>query len=123
VDNEGKSRELHVDQALAAIDYKQYDNYKTKVASVVNRSVNIVKTPYFTTNIITIDKPLPRDYYSLDSFVIYLCTEGKFTIEYNNGREIIREGETVLIPAELADLNLIPDGKAKILEVFIDVAV
>ena len=120
VDDKGKPRELHVEQALAAIDYKLYDDYKLRATSVINESTNIVKTPYFSTNIITIDKPLPRDYYSLDSFVIYLCTEGQFTIEYNNGKEIIHKGETVLIPAELNDLVLVPDKKAKILEVFIE---
>ncbi|NTW31913.1 MAG: mannose-6-phosphate isomerase, partial [Bacteroidetes bacterium] len=97
-----------------------YENYKSDNAFIVNHSSNIVKSPYFTTNIIAIDKPMHRDYYGVDSFVIYMCTEGAFTIEYENQKEYIKKGETVLIPAELIILDLIPDSKAKILEIFIE---
>jgi mannose-6-phosphate isomerase len=120
VDENGKSRELHVAQALEAIDFKHYDDYKNIALPVLNLSTNLVKSPHFTTNIIAIDQPLPRDYYSLDSFVIYLCTEGKFTIEYAGGKETIVKGETVLIPAELSDLTLVPEPKATLLEVFME---
>ncbi|MFA4853706.1 MAG: type I phosphomannose isomerase catalytic subunit [Bacteroidales bacterium] len=121
VDENGKSRELHIEQALAAIDFRHYDDYKTDGTFIINQSTNLVKSPYFTTNIIAIDRPLERDYHSLDSFVIYLCTEGKFTIEYNHGKEPVKKGDTILIPAELTDIKLIPDNTAKMLEVFIEI--
>ena len=120
VNDNGVSRELHTEQALKAIDYKYHENYKSDNTFIVNQSTNIVKSPYFTTNILAFDKAIHRDYYGLDSFVIYLCTEGAFTIEYDNKKEYIKAGETVLIPAELTILNLIPEPKAKILEVFIE---
>lgn len=120
VDENGQSRELHVEQALAAIDFRHYDDYKKDGTFIINQSTNLVKSPYFITNIIAIDKPLVRDYHSLDSFVIYLCTEGKLTIEYDQGTETVKKGETVLIPAEMNDIKLIPDNTAKMLEVFIE---
>jgi mannose-6-phosphate isomerase len=120
VDDKGVSRELHTEQAMEAIDFKHYDDYKTDTFPIINMSTNLIKSPYFTTNIIAIDQPLVRDYYSLDSFVIYLCTDGKFTIEYDQGCETVEKGQTVLIPAELHDLRLIPDKTAKLLEVFIE---
>jgi mannose-6-phosphate isomerase len=120
VDENGKSRELHVEQALAAIDFKHYDDYKSIAFPILNVSTNLVHSPHFITNIIALDKPLPRDYYSLDSFVIYLCTEGKFSIEYAGGKETVIKGETVLIPAELCDLTLVPEPKATLLEVFME---
>jgi len=120
VDNKGQSRELHVEQALAAIDFKSQDTYKTDGKSILNVSRNLVISPHFTTNIIAIDKAMSRDYYSLDSFVIYLCTEGKFSIEYADGKESVVKGETVLIPAELHDLQLVPEPSAKLLEVYME---
>jgi mannose-6-phosphate isomerase len=121
IDENGQSRELHVEQALDAIDFKHYDNYKTEGTFIVNQSTNLVKSPYFTTNIIGIDKPLERDYHNLDSFVIYFCTEGKFSIEYGQMKETVKKGETILIPAELNDIKLIPENAAKMLEVFIEI--
>jgi mannose-6-phosphate isomerase len=120
VDDKGRSRELHVEQALEALDFKHYDDYKKDSTHIINFSTNLVKTPYFTTNIITLDKPLSRDYYSLDSFVIYFCTEGKFSVEYEGGNEMVKKGETILIPAELNDLSLVPDKNASLLEVFME---
>jgi mannose-6-phosphate isomerase len=118
-DKNGKSRELHIEQAIDAINFQRVESYKTKSTFIPNLSTNIIESPYFTTNILAFDKSIERDYIELDSFVIYLCTEGKFTIEYSHGKEIIQKGETVLIPAELHELRLIPEPAAKLLEVFI----
>ena len=120
LDDKGNSRELHVDLALDAIDFKFHDSYKIDGKPTVNASRNLVKSTHFTTNIISINKPLSRDYYSLDSFVILLCTEGNFTIEYEGGIEKVTKGETILIPAELNDLNLVPDKTANLLEVYME---
>jgi mannose-6-phosphate isomerase len=104
---------------LDAIDYKGADSNKINSATNPNVSKNLVESPYFTTNTLAFDKPLDIDYFELDSFVIYLCTEGTFTIEYSQGKEIVQKGETVLIPAELHELRLIPEPTAKLLEVYI----
>ena len=120
VDDKGNSRELHTEQSLEAIDFKRYDDYKLNGTKVLNQSTNMVKSPHFTSNIIAIDKPYVCDYYSLDSFVIYVCTEGKFKIIYENGEESVQMGETVLIPATLSEIKIIPEEKATILEVFIE---
>ena len=120
VDEKGISRELHVEQALAAIDFNVYDNYKTDGKPIINTAKNLVKNPHFTTNIIAIDKAIERDYYKLDSFAILLCTEGKFTIEYEGGKESVVKGETVLIPADLHDLRLVTEPAAALLEVYME---
>jgi mannose-6-phosphate isomerase len=119
-DDKGNSRELHYEQSLDAIDYKGIDSNKIISSSKPNISKNLVESPYFTTNTLSFDRPLDIDYFELDSFVIYLCTDGKFTIEYSQGKEIIQKGETVLIPAELHELRLVPEPSAKLLEVYIN---
>ncbi|RLD63849.1 MAG: mannose-6-phosphate isomerase [Bacteroidetes bacterium] len=119
--DDGKPRELHTDKALDVIDFNVYKNYKTNYNWKLNKTSNILKCPYFTTNILEFDTPVDKDYNLIDSFVIYMCIKGSFEIIYNkNDIETIKYGETVLLPAVLKNISLIPKGKTKLLEVYID---
>src|SRR3569833_2280441 len=69
VDDKGNKRELHTEEALAAIDYKHYPEYKTNYKPQKNKPVHVVSCPYFTTNILDYDESTGRDYSKLDSFV------------------------------------------------------
>lgn len=119
-DASGQTRELHTELAVDAIDYNYYDDYRTRYNAIPNKENIIVNCPYFTTNLIPLTNKLNKDIYALDSFVIYMCVEGTVSIEYHNGKsEIIKKGETVLIPAALREYNLVPTEKSKLLEVYI----
>ncbi len=119
VDSKGHFRVLHTEQALDALDFKLELDYKTPFRKQLNRSVNLAACPYFTTNILQIDKKLECDFDIYDSFVIFIGQKGNVIIEYDGGTESIHPGEAVLIPAVLTNLNLIPDGIAELLEVYI----
>lgn len=122
VDDKGNGRELHTEEALDAIDFKAHDNYKSVYQDKKNSSSNVVSSPYFTTNLIHFDKALAKDYTELDSFVIYVCVEGKATIVHDGENEkqvSISIGESILIPAAVDRIDLIPSEETKILEVFI----
>ena len=119
-DSEGKKRELHTDLALDAIDFSYQEEYKTKYKKEKNKSSEIVNCEYFTTNILEFSEKLEKDYYQLDSFIIYMNLDGRFIIEYENGTVEVNKGETVLIPASLESLKLNPvTEEVKILEVYI----
>ena len=119
-DKEGNGRELHTDLAIDALDYKFYDNYKTKYTAQINESVNLADTKYFTTNLLELDKAIENNYSFLDSFIVYMCVEGELEIVLNNGTsEILKKGETVLIPAIAELVTLKPSTKSKVLEVYI----
>jgi mannose-6-phosphate isomerase len=119
-DDKGNERELHTDLALDAIDFSFLEDYKTKYTAELNKSTEIVSCKYFTTNILEFDRPIEKDYFKLDSFVIYITLEGKFEIETEEGTEKIGKGESILIPAIIDSLKLIPQsGKVKLLEVYI----
>ncbi len=119
-DKDGNERELHTELAIDAIDFKKVEAYKTNYTVKNNEPVELASCQYFTTNLLTFDKVIKKDIYSLDSFVIYMCLEGEFTIEYSNGSEVIGKGETVLVPAALNSFQLKPNsGKIKALEVYI----
>lgn len=122
VDDQGKPRELHTELALDAIDYKKYNNYKINYQKIPNEFNNIIECPYFTTNILSFNKLIHRDYFALDSFVIFICTKGKAIIDFDDREEteVINMGETVLIPASITSINLKPVGETEILEVYID---
>ncbi len=119
-DEKGNERELHTDLALDAIEYSFLDDYKTKYTVELNKSTEIVNCSYFTVNILEFDKTLEKDYFRLDSFVIYMTLEGSFEIETESGIEKVGKGETVLIPASIDLLKLHPaNEKVKLLEVYI----
>jgi len=119
-DDKGNERELHTDLALDAIDFTFLDEYKTKYSIEINKSTEIVSCKYFTTNILEFDKTIGKDYFQIDSFVIYITLEGNFEIETEAGKEKVDIGESVLIPASIDLLKLIPlSEKVKLLEVYI----
>jgi len=119
-DEQGKSRELHTDQALEAIDFSFHTQYKTPYTALQNSTVSAVDSPFFTTSVIQLDQPVEKDLNMIDSFVIYMCMEGAVGIAYGKGEvEVIKKGETILIPAELKNLALIPTEASTLLEVYI----
>jgi len=120
IDDKGNKRELHTEFAKEAIDFTIPTSYRTNYKPIMNQSVEAVKSAYFSTNVIELNKQIERDYYNFDSFVILICVEGAADIEYNTeNREKIKMGETILIPAELRKIRVIPQKQAKMLEVTI----
>ncbi len=119
-DKNGNQRELHTKLAVEAIDYNVYDNYKIKYDTTPDKSNNIITCNYFTTNIINLTKNITKDYFELDSFVIYICINGSFELKYNKSDKItINKGDVYLIPAEIISIELNPLEKSKILEIYI----
>jgi mannose-6-phosphate isomerase len=121
LDSNGNPRELHTDLALDAIDYDYDDSYKVNYSSKINELSELVRCKYFTTNILDFNIPMEKDYLQLDSFVIYMCLDGEFDIEYYDNESVrVTTGESLLIPAELENIRLNPVTKTKILEIYID---
>lgn len=119
VDDSGKGRDLHTELALDAIDFAFHQEYKTSCSPLLNSTVSAVDCPYFTTSVIKLDQPVDKDFNMIDSFVIYICVEGKAGISHPGGLEEIARGETVLIPAELKNLAIIPTEPTTLLEVYV----
>jgi mannose-6-phosphate isomerase len=120
VDENGESRDLHVDLALDVIDYKAHKNYKTEYVLSKNHTTELVTCKYFTTNILQFNSTIEKDYFANDSFVIYMCLQGYAQIDFDSDYTIpIHQGETVLIPASLHNIKLITKEQTKILEVYI----
>jgi mannose-6-phosphate isomerase len=118
-DENGKMRELHTAQALEVLDFKKYDTYKTPYSLVDNQVSELVSSPYFTTRMMEFTKEREIDYTFLDSFVLFCCLEGNCMIQYPGGVEVMQAGNVVLLPAEIKNITLIPQGKCKVVETYI----
>jgi mannose-6-phosphate isomerase len=120
LDDKGQPRELHTEKALEAIDFRQYPSYKTSYEKVPGKPATLASCPYFTVNLLLLEKNMDRDYMNLDSFVIYMCVRGSFSIAYgDNQMDAVKTGETILLPAEIKNVRLIPHPSSEVLEVYI----
>lgn len=119
-DEKGVQRPLHTELAIEAMDFGYYPEVKTRYETKLNSSVKIVDNKYFTTNLIHLDRIVEKDYSFIDSFVIYICTEGKVIINVENSpASSLIKGETILIPAIIKQLFITPLERSTLLEVYI----
>ncbi|MEN9322342.1 MAG: hypothetical protein RL699_122 [Bacteroidota bacterium] len=113
LDAQGNTRELHIDLALDAINYQKVEAKKSYNPKP-NAAVNLVDCPYFTTNQIQLEGNLSRSK-SGESFTVYMCTEGAFSIAYKGEKFDFELGSTVLVPAAMQNFSL--HGSATLLEI------
>jgi len=119
-DAQGNPRELHTELAKDAIDYNVHNSYKIDYASFKNQPAELVACPYFTTNLLDMNAEITRNYANLDSFVIYVCLEGDCVIKDNKGNAVpLRQGESMLIPADTLSITITVNEKTKLLETYI----
>lgn len=117
-DDDGNSRELHTALAIDAIDFEKKDDFKLNYNKELNSSSEVASCQYFTTNYLPVKGEIQKDYSSLDSFVIYMCVGGEGEILVNKNSEKIKQGETLLIPAENKKVQLSAEN-CELLEVYI----
>jgi mannose-6-phosphate isomerase len=119
--------------AAQALDYEVERNYRTDYPKFDNRATLIVDSPYFSVRVLEFNDKFHRNLLKYDSFIITMCIEGDCEIRLRptvhsplpivNGplSIILKEGHSTLIPAAIADYDLIPlNGKSRILDAFID---
>jgi mannose-6-phosphate isomerase len=115
--SKGDKRELHIDEALDAIDFLMAKDYKLDYSKKENKSNLIKSCDYFTTNYIKIDSTLKKKN-TFDSFIIYMCVSGEVVISTNQINYSIKKGETILIPASIENFSLNAKN-AELLEVYV----
>lgn len=120
VDDHGNERELHTEQALDVINFEASKEPKTAYTPLMNEVTPLVSCNYFTTNMLRFNKTIARQYAKIDSFVSYMCLEGNFVIEFEGEKTIVNKGDTILIPASIDELSLIPDNEVTLLEVYVE---
>jgi mannose-6-phosphate isomerase len=61
---------------------------------------------------------MEKDYSNLDSFVILIALEGKFTLNWESGAVFVKQGECVLIPNLIKKVVIRAEQYCKLLEVY-----
>ena len=129
---DGKPRQLHVAEALDAIDFNVLPDYRTHYTRTLNQPVPIVQCPYFNVNLIEADKPVHRSLKSRDSFVLLSILGGEVEINGQNTQHGHLQGtgsaadavvteSSVLIPAACAEYTISPvgNGPVRLLETYL----
>lgn len=124
-DTNGQLRELHTSLAAQALDYTVEREYRTLYPTRENSANLVVDTPFFTVRVNEINHPIHRNLIKYDSFIISMCIKGacKIRIRETGDEIMLEEGHSCLIPASIADYDLIPtdtSNSSRILDAFID---
>jgi len=120
---DGRPRELHTELAAQAIDYTVYPEYKTEHREEMDSADKCLDTPFFSIRIIEASQPFHRNVIKYDSFFILINLKGDCTVRVRSTNDEVRlsEGESCLIPAAIADYDIIPSSNStKVLEAFIN---
>jgi len=117
VDKDGKQRELHTELALDAIDFSEGGKYLIKMDPEKNEAVNLVHCNYFDTNILKVSGKAERRFEIFDTFVTYVCLDGKLKVIWEEGEETLSRGESMLIPASITRWTI--EGEGTLLESYI----
>ena len=116
----GTPRELHLKEALDAIDYNSYTDYRTGYHPEPGKTTHLLATPYFSTNLMTLSTAIEKDYSYIDSFVILLPAEGRIEVQTPQGTYPLKAGEAMLLPAISEKVTLNPLVNSVILETYMD---
>ena len=120
---DGKPRELHTALAAKALDYHVEQNYLTDYRAAKDQAIQIVDTPYFDVRIMELTGQFHRNLMKYDSFIISMCLEGacRIVIRHSGAEILLRQGYSTLIPAAIANYDVIPlTGRTRLLDAFID---
>ena len=122
-------RELHLEEAFDLIDFNgilrfaqnDKEGAQNDNPARVKAGQNEVITPQFTVHKIALTQALKSTRDEDDTFLIYICTKGAAVVQADKVNYGIKEGELVLVPAEVNEFFLLPDAPdTELLEVRMD---
>ena len=109
-------RELHLEEAFDLIDFRKY-----RVARKEEKNGAIAITPQFTVNQFALSQPLKSTRDEDDTFLLYYCTKGQADIQADKVNYKMKEGDLILVPAEVNEFFLLPETQdAELLEIRMD---
>jgi len=133
--NWGMPTENDTDESLTlveAMDFLEYGPYNQALRHTPSRDKRmltdkLVDCPHFTVTKVNLTAPLHITGDAQDSFIVYMCVEGKASLQVTNPDNpkdvenyIISKGETILLPSEVTDFILAPmDPETILLETMI----
>ena len=101
---DGKPRQLHIEESKDAIDYKVYPSYRCDYPATRNAEVVLVRDPHFTTSLFDLDKTVLVDMAGRGRFLAVMCVAGSGTVDGH----AIAEGEALLVLDQKEPVVLAP---------------
>lgn len=120
---DGKPRELHTALAAEALDFSVLDDYRTSYFDDHHRANHCIDSPHFNVRVVDAEDTFHRNLIKYDSFIITMCLQGDCWLKVRSTSDtiLLREGFACLVPATLADYDIIPiNGRTRLLDAFID---
>jgi len=117
-DANGNFRELHQEDALQAVDFEEKTAFRVPYTIKKNEKTDLVTCAHFITNLLYVDNDMIISHKELDSFVVYMCVEGKAVIRHKKEVVSIKLGETILVPAAISKIK-IESKNVKLLQTYI----
>ncbi len=116
--NDGRPRDLHIEQAIQVIDWNDHQNPLIQPKRLVDTDSfqcwEIIACEYFRLEKLCFSQPLKVPM-SGKTFHALFIAEGKTTVEWAGGSESANTGESILIPAALPAYTL--SGNATVLRI------
>ena len=119
LDSDGRPRPLHVDEALQATHYDSWQIEPLRVSPRCGEVIRIADIGDIAVNLMALDHPKEYTVAQIDSFIILTCAEGHVNCVYGDDHLTLVPGESLLIPAEMTDMTLVPTGHVRLLETYI----
>lgn len=120
-DKNGKPRQLHIDEAIEAIDFddvKSKDIHACNVDVRAGEMAELKHCPYFNVDLMGVGGSLNIDLSDRDSFTVLFAVDGDFALETAGGAgAVLRRGETALVPADVKAVTA--SGNGKIISIFV----
>ncbi len=115
-DAQGRSRQLHIEEALACIDWQagpvqpvRAEGYpRSPERPAANAWQRLVSCPYFLLDYICQDRPFSLE--AAGRLRVLMVLHGRGQLSSRRGQEALARGDTVLLPAALPEAALTPQG-------------
>lgn len=105
-DSEGRSRELHTEEAIEAIDF-DFEDYKVEYdRNKKDQLQSLIKGDYFHCQLLHLTSDFEASYNDSSSFIVLMCVEGEVELESEGYTIVLRRGTTVLLPAVTRRVHL-----------------
>ncbi len=118
--NDGKPRDLHIDQAIKVIDWNDREDPLVEPRLLVDTDAfqcwEVLKCEYFRLERLLFSQPLEVPM-SGKTFHALFVAEGEAEIEWDGGNDTAKAGESILIPSALSAYTL--SGNATVLRITI----
>jgi len=109
VDEKGNPRDLHIEKSLEVMNFNDIENHKTEPVvmneawgkrEIITACEYFILYKDFITGVNTLN--------TNGKFKVITLLSGEVNIEYNDGTETLKQGETALLPAVIPEYRLKP---------------